>query len=269
VIKIPTTLSLAPSSFSVTAGGTQTLVAQLSAGGSPLVGKTISWEATAGSLSTTSSTTDSSGRATVVFTAPSYATTVTITASFAGNAQYGGSSGSSQVTVMSEVRLVFTKPDGSPLAYTTIYYGMSKGEETALLGTTDSEGLITLPDWMPRNSWIYFRSEDGRYRGSSYVPLEGGTLSVKLTEAGRALLPLVLILVVGAGVACAVAWRKGLFKKPARIKPPGKPEGPFCSHCKLRLPPDARFCPECGREVKGTKPGKFPPESSVPSAGRS
>jgi len=265
----PTSLSVSPSSFTLLTGRTQTLTATLTAGGTPLPGKTVSWSATAGSLSATSSTTDSSGRATVVFTAPSYATTVTITASFAGDDQYGGSSGSSQVTVRSEVRLVFTKPDGSPLAYTTIYYGTSEGEETALLGTTDGEGLITLPEWMPRNTWIYFRSEDGRYRGSSYVPLEGGTLSVKLTETGRALLPLVLVLVVGAGVACAVAWRKGLFKKPARIKSPGKPEGPFCSHCKLRLPPDARFCPECGREVKGTKPGKLPPESSVPSAGRS
>ena len=79
------------------------------------------------------------------------------------------------------------------------------------------------------------------------MPLEGGTLSVKLTETGRAFLPLVLVLVVGAGVACAVAWR--LLKKPAKIKPPDKPEGPFCFHCKLRLPPDARFCPECGKKV--------------------
>jgi len=95
----PTSLSVSPSSFTLLAGQTQTLTATLTAEGIPLPGKTVSWSATAGSLSATSSTTDSSGRAMVVYTAPSHATTVTITASFAGDAQYEGSHASSSRSV--------------------------------------------------------------------------------------------------------------------------------------------------------------------------
>jgi len=63
-------------------------------------------------------------------------------------------------------------------------------------------------------------------------------LSVQLTGTpGRGLLPLILILVVvGAAVAGTVAWRRGLLRRPAGARPPGEPKGPFCPHCKLRLP---------------------------------
>jgi predicted amidophosphoribosyltransferase len=54
-------------------------------------------------------------------------------------------------------------------------------------------------------------------------------------------------------VAGTVAWRRGLLRRPAGARPPGEPKGPFCPHCKLRLPPDAQFCPECGRKVKGAE----------------
>jgi len=55
------------------------------------------------------------------------------------------------------------------------------------------------------------------FSNGSYVAAGSGDGWVYLFSRGRALLPLVLVLVVGAGVACAVAWR--LLKKPARIKP--------------------------------------------------
>ena len=248
----PTSLSVSPSSFTLGPGQTQTLTATLTAGGTPLPGRTVSWSATAGSVSPSSGLTDSSGRVTAVYTAPDTPTTATITASFAGDAEYGSSYGLSSATVRFESTLVFTKPDGTPLAYTAIYYGTSEGQETALLGTTDGAGRITLTDPALRGATVYFRSGDGRYRGSSYIPSGGGTLSVQLTRApGRGLLPLILILVVvGAAVAGAVAWRRGLLRRPAGARPPGKPKGPFCPHCKLRLPPDAQFCPECGKRVK-------------------
>jgi WD40 repeat protein len=249
----PTSLSVSPSSFTLGLGQTQTLTATLTAGGTPLSGRTVSWSATAGSVSPSSGLTDSSGRVTAVYTAPDTPTTATITASFAGDAEYGSSYGLSSATVRFESVLVFTKPDGTPLAYTEIYYGTSEGQETALLGTTDGAGRITLTDPALRGTTLYFRSGDGKYRGSYYIPSGGGTLSVQLTRTlGRGLLPLVLILVVvGAAVAGTVAWRRGLLRKPAGARPPGKPAGPFCPHCKLKLPPDAQFCPECGRKVKG------------------
>jgi WD40 repeat protein len=254
-VGLPTSLSVSPPSFTLGPGQTQTLTATLTAGGTPLPGRTVSWSATAGSVSPSSGLTDSSGRVTAVYTAPDTPTTATITASFAGDAEYGSSYGLSSATVRFESVLVFTKPDGTPLAYTAIYYGTSEGQETALLGTTDGVGRITLTDPALRGATVYFRSGDGRYRGSSYVPSGGGTLSVQLTRApGRGLLPLILILVVvGAAVAGAVAWRRGLLRRPAGARPPGKPKGPFCPHCKLKLPPDAQFCPECGRKVKGAE----------------
>jgi WD40 repeat protein len=247
----PTSLSVSPSSFTLHPGEHQTLTATLTADGTPLPGKTVSWSATAGGVSPSSGLTDSSGQVTAVYTAPDTSTTATITASFAGDAQYGSSYGLCSATVRLQTRLLFVKPDGSPLAGTTIYYGTSAGQETTWLGTTDSEGWITLPDWM-RNTTVYFRSEDGKYRGSYYIPSEGGALSVQLTGTpGHGLLLLILILVVvGVAVAGTVAWRRRLLRRPAGARPPGEPTGSFCPYCKLKLPPDAQFCPECGKKVK-------------------
>jgi len=212
----PTSLTISPSSFTLLTGQTLTLTATLTADGTPLPGKTISWRVTAGSIHPSSGLTDSSGQVTAVYTAPDAPTTATITASFAGDAQHGSSSDSSSATVWLQVKLVFTKPDGSPLAYTIIYYGTSQGQETALLGTTDGGGRITLTDPALLGTTVYFRSGDGRYRGSSYVPPgHDGTFHVDLTRVpGRGPLPLVLVLVVGVGIACAVAWRRGLLGRP-------------------------------------------------------
>jgi WD40 repeat protein len=232
-----TSLSVSPPSFTLGPGQTQNLTATLTAGGTPLPGRTVSWSATAGSVSPSSGLTDSSGRVTAVYAAPDTPTTATITASFAGDTEYGSSYGLSSATVRFESTLVFTKPDGTPLAYTAIYYGTSEGQETTLLGTTDGAGRITLTDPVLRSTTVYFRSGDGRYRGSSYIPSEGGTLSLQLKRApGRSLLPLILILVVvGAAVTSAVAWRRGLLRTgPSRRRRHAKPKcprrrGPVCT----------------------------------------
>jgi hypothetical protein len=93
-------LAVSPSSFGVSPGGTTTLTATLTSGGSPLAGKTITWTKTAGDVYPSSGTTDSQGRATTTYTAPSTEGSVTITASFPGDSDYlpysGNATGSIQ-----------------------------------------------------------------------------------------------------------------------------------------------------------------------------
>jgi len=309
-----TTLSISPSSFNVSIGGSQSLTATLTSGGSPLAGKTVSWSTTAGSVYPSSGTTNSSGQTTTTYTAPSYATSTTITASFAGDSQYAASSGNSYGTVQFSVTLTFTKPDGTPLANTTIYYGTSKGQETAYLGTTDANGNLTSTNSALAGQTVYFKSSDGRYTGSTYVGSSGGYASAPLTEAAAFpwLAILALVVVCGAVGGVVLAWKRGPkrssiiasagalgfivpflltlswsaigafliggfvsawcavvaywgvkakahmeVRAKARPKPPkhappeqAKPAGKFCTYCKLKLPADAEFCPECGRKVK-------------------
>jgi len=101
VPKISTTLVISPSSFTISSGGTRTFTTTLAGNGTNLSNKTITWGKNAGSLSSSSSTTDSSGQASVVYTAPSTetTTTVTISASFAGDNTYASSSANSSGTV--------------------------------------------------------------------------------------------------------------------------------------------------------------------------
>jgi hypothetical protein len=96
-----TILAITPSSLSLQPGDITTFTATLTSGGSPVAGKTVSWIANAGSLSPSSGTTNSSGQVTITYTAPSVTsqTSVTVTASFAGDASYQASSGSSTGTV--------------------------------------------------------------------------------------------------------------------------------------------------------------------------
>ncbi len=98
VVEVPkerSRLSIAPSSFTLRPGQSITLTAELTdEDGNPLPGRTVTWTATVGELSVTSSTTDESGRASVVYTAPSAETSVTVTASFSGDNFYEASSAS-------------------------------------------------------------------------------------------------------------------------------------------------------------------------------
>jgi len=96
-----TTLSISPSSFALDSGDGTTLTATLKSCGAALSNKSITWSVATGTLSASSAMTNASGQATVTYTAPTIVaqTTVTITASFAGDIQYLAGGGSSSGTV--------------------------------------------------------------------------------------------------------------------------------------------------------------------------
>jgi PKD repeat protein len=121
--KVPTSLSISPSSFTIQNGSSTTLTATLKDNANnPLANKTISWSKTAGSLSATSGTTNSSGQVSVTYTAPTVTTqtSVTVTASFAGDNQYQASTGYSYgtITVENENVKTSTTLSVSPLSFT-------------------------------------------------------------------------------------------------------------------------------------------------------
>ncbi|MEM2619487.1 MAG: hypothetical protein QW356_08455, partial [Candidatus Hadarchaeales archaeon] len=251
----PTSLSISPSSFSLTLGGSQVLTATLTSGGVPLANKTVVWSATAGSVYPTSGVTDSYGRVSTTYTAPTSGTSATITASFQGDWECEPSSASSYVTLSFSVTLTFYKPGGTPLANTEIYYGLSPGQKI-YLGRTDSEGRITSTDPSLAGQTIYYESSDGRYTGSTYIGPSGGSV-VAMTKAVGGGFPwgvIILAVIVVMGAVGLMVWKAGLLKRgqrPGPEKPAAKPEtGKFCSHCKLELPEEAEFCPQCGRRTR-------------------
>ena len=276
-----------------------------------VVDKTLTWNATAGTLSPSSTTTNSLGRASVTYHAPSYPTTATITISFAGDDERSSSSASISIAI-NFAKLTFLKPDGRPLANKEIYYSYTQGGPRQYLGTTDSSGTITVQTDLGSQT-VYFETSDRTYAGNAFVS-SGSNVSTSLTEAAAfpwlAIFALVVVCGVAGGVAlvwkrgprrsgiiasagalgfivpflltlswsaigafliggfvsawCAVGTYLGVKAKAymtarvkARPKPPkhappelAKPAGKFCAHCKLKLPADAEFCPECGRKVK-------------------
>jgi len=264
-----TSLSISPSNFTVKYGETKTLTATLTSGGSPLAGKTISWSAISGSVYPWSSTTDYWGKASTTYTAPSYETSATITASFAGDSQYKASSNSSSGTVQFTVVFTFTKPDGSALTYTPIYYGTSEGRETYVLGTTDSSGRITSTNSSLAGYTLYFKSSDGAYQGSQYVSSYGGSESVPLESSGYEpwMILLALLVVLGA-VAGAAYWFKhkkprvtGAPRAPPAHRPARLPKAPrkddtvayvpvMCPACGRPNLPHAKYCVKCGKSLK-------------------
>jgi hypothetical protein len=123
--RTPTSLSISPSNFSLTSGSSLTLWATLTDnGGNPLANKILNWGATTGSLSASTTTTDSSGKASVSYTAPpsvTSTTSVTITVSFAGDENYLANQAQStgqieptQVTVKENTQL-FISPENFEL----------------------------------------------------------------------------------------------------------------------------------------------------------
>ncbi|MEW5995252.1 MAG: hypothetical protein AB1744_12795, partial [Candidatus Zixiibacteriota bacterium] len=151
--------SISPTSFTLRPGGSRTLTATLTSDGVPVAGKTITWAKTAGSLSATSGATDSSGRVSVTYTAPSSETTVTITASFAGDDLHKADSGISSGTIAkASTALTITPPaftlqpgssttltamltsDGAPLAGKALAWNATSGSVAPSSGTTNSLG---------------------------------------------------------------------------------------------------------------------------------
>jgi len=58
------------------------------------------------------------------------------------------------------------------------------------------------------------------------------------------------IITIVAGILAIIAWNEQ--KKAVKVKPPPKPEVKvaYCSSCGAQLPPEATFCPSCGKEIK-------------------
>jgi ribosomal protein L40E len=58
-----------------------------------------------------------------------------------------------------------------------------------------------------------------------------------------------VILTTGFAIEGISQWRKGPSQKKSKTEPKAKPKGKYCKRCKLELPPEAEFCPKCGRKV--------------------
>jgi hypothetical protein len=167
---IPTQLTVSPSTFTVQPGGAVTLTATLRDNlGNPVPGKVLSWSASAGSLSSTSTVTDSSGRAIVIYTAPSLETTVVISVSFAGDNTYAASSAQASGSVRAQAGTAlpthlklspdtFTIKSGgtislvallfdsnfNPLAGKLISWRATDGIVIPASATTDSQGRVSV-----------------------------------------------------------------------------------------------------------------------------
>ncbi|MEM2619540.1 MAG: Ig-like domain-containing protein, partial [Candidatus Hadarchaeales archaeon] len=258
---------ISPSSFSLTLGGSQVLTATLTSGGVPLANKTVVWSATAGSLYPTSGVTDSYGRVSTTYTAPTFGTSATIMASFEGDWEYGPSSAISRVTLSFSVTLTFYKPGGTPLANTEIYYGLFPGQKI-YLGRTDSEGRIISTDPSLADQTIYYESSDGRYKGSTYIGPSGGSV-IAMTEAvgGFPWGVVMLAVIVVIGAVSLKVWKAGLLKRGAGPEKSAKPEkGRFFTTASSPCA-DARLKSEIREKVPllsrhpSQKPSCGPPDS--------
>jgi hypothetical protein len=67
--------------------------------GNPIEGENVTWSATAGTIAPSSGETNNIGQVTVVYTAPSYVTSVIVSASYAGSGRYEPSSVNSYGTI--------------------------------------------------------------------------------------------------------------------------------------------------------------------------
>lgn len=198
-IKIPsqTITSITPSSFTLKPGETTTLTATLTSNGTPLIGKTITLNASAGDVSPLSSVTNSDGQVTISYEAPSYETTASIAASFAGDASYASSSDNSSGVISLPHTSLTISPSGfslapgenenltatltfrgKPLEGKLITWYSSLGQIKILdrWSETDSSGQISAvfnapafysPDVPPIRISASFVGEDNVYLGSS------------------------------------------------------------------------------------------------------
>jgi hypothetical protein len=127
-----TSLSIAPSSFTLNSLESVKLTATLKdSDNNPLADKTVTWAATAGSLSAANTTTDSLGQATVTYTAPGITTeiSVTVTASFGGDADYQASSGNFLGKIIENALLIDDMEDVSEWV-ATAYEGDTSTRQT-------------------------------------------------------------------------------------------------------------------------------------------
>jgi len=167
-------LAISPVAFQLRTENSITLTATLKDNvNNPLVGKTITWGATSGSVTPSSGTTDSNGQVSVTYTAPNHETTVSVTASFAGDNQYS----ENQASVVGLISAPAPKPEstfisitptsfelptgisdtftatltsgGQPIAGKRIEWSATAGTPTPSSGYTDSSGRVTTEYYAP------------------------------------------------------------------------------------------------------------------------
>ncbi len=98
-----TTITISPSSFTIHSGESIDFTATLKdSAGNPLPNKTIQWSTTSGNVNPSSGTTDAQGKLSTTCAAPTVTsqTSVTIMASFAGDAEYLASESESSGTIV-------------------------------------------------------------------------------------------------------------------------------------------------------------------------
>jgi hypothetical protein len=100
--KAETSLTITLENFSLTTGASKGLTATLTSNGNPVVGENITWNVTVGAIGPRIYPTDNAGQVWVVYTAPSYETTVYVTASYDGSEQYLPSSAVSHGTIITQ-----------------------------------------------------------------------------------------------------------------------------------------------------------------------
>jgi len=153
-------LTLSVANATTTAGATQTVTATVtSSSGQPLQGKQVGFSATAGSFGSSTATTDANGLATVTYTAPATAGSVTLTASS------GGYSSSATVTVsagtatavnltaapatvapkrVSSITAVVTDAGGNGVPNHAVQFTTTAGTLANANATTNANGVATV-----------------------------------------------------------------------------------------------------------------------------
>lgn len=162
----PSTLQIVSGNNQIVAPGTQAkepLVVNVSAEGKPTPGQTVSWSVTSGqaTLSSATSVTDSSGNASVNFTAGDSTQPIVIQASIPGSqvtltaspviasiAAVSGDNQSGPQGSAGDAPLVVRVTDstGKPLSGQTVYWGVSAGQAVlaASSSTTDADGRASM-----------------------------------------------------------------------------------------------------------------------------
>lgn len=201
-LKTETSISISPSSFTLRPNSSTTLTATLrDNANNPLANKTVTWGATAGTVSPTSGTTSSSGQVSTTYTAPSYETTDAITTQFVGDNQYYSSSGNShgQIIDIASTTLLITpsslslRPgesttftatltsEGSPVVGKTTSWNASAGNVSPLSGTTDSSGEVSTTYTAPDNETTVALTAS--FAGDSQYSSSSNTLSGRIAAA--------------------------------------------------------------------------------------
>ena len=165
--------------------------------------------------------------------------------------------------------VLYTDADGDAPSYVYVYIDGIAYSMARVSGTYTGGAIYRYTTTLGGGSHsYYFQASDGidtvtttTYYGptittpSIEVPGGGGG-----GGAGSLAIVAVLLVMGGVGGGLAIARKKRLLvakPKSAGLKmespskrAPAKPAGMFCTHCKLELPADAEFCPECGRGLK-------------------